>query len=819
MKPQTLSRTVSSHVFVYSPQAVHVAEAVVWPRWPSLFLLLGLLLLSLSVNAARLELDRKELLVGEVTTVHLKGKPFIAIVDWKVSPELEIIDSDSDHAQVRGIREGSGSVTCEMNLSIHTIEIKVRAAAKPTPPPAYVPPVVSPPVASPPPPTYQAPARAASQSSLAGTWRINANGYTGKLELGSTQGMLIGRVWFDARNVWEPLEELYFDEAIGELSFTRPGANQFYRGRLQQDTLEGRFNQWSGRDYSANAPSYNWSASRSTVSAPPAQAAARPVAIAELVWQGMDQDKVGDWGNGRPNGTPDGGFRLTLDLPDKQVITSISLWSANDKGEKAGGHVWHSKAGGYWMLGVFREGRQINPSHVASLGEFSGKVALDLYANSSGRFNPGEHFLLEVETADGKVLTRTIQIEKAAARLAGLIAHLTMDGLVMEHVAGTPARNNGAQPTTDRQGREGGALLFDGKSYLELDLDINPAKRPQLTIAAWVRADSDQPIQQVASHDNGGYDRSLNIDYRGGGRGWSAFAGSGAVLGVKPVRVGEWVFVAGVWDQSARTLRLHVDGDVFEKSGSSGNGTANLRIGMNPGYGEYFKGAMDELWVFDRALAPNEIAALRGDAPAAAASSIAGIWNINANNYSGKLELSERAGQLSGRVWFDVHRNWEELRDISFDGRELRFFRPGPSQRYTGTLAGDQVHGSFDQGGSGAWKWTITRAADAKAGSEASLSLSRDRYAPGDAIVVNFTASADYADNAWIGIIPSRVPHGSEAENDRHDLSYQYLKKRAAGSMTFIAPKEPGDYDLRMHDTDNNGREVASVSFRVSMTP
>lgn len=520
MKPQTLSRTVSSHVFVNSPRAFHVAESDVWPRWPALFLLLGLLL-SLSVSAARLELDRKELLVGEVTTVHLKGKPFIALVDWKVSPELEIIDSDKDHAQVRGIREGSGSVICEMNLSVHTIEIKVRAAAKATPPPAYAPPVVSPPApasVSPPPPAYQAPALTASQSGLAGTWRINANGYTGKLELGGSQGMLIGRVWFDAHKIWEPLAELYFDDAIGELSFTRPGAHQFYRGRLQQDTLEGRFNQWSGRDYSANAPSYAWSASRSnaTASAPPPQAATGPAAIAELAWQGMDQDKVGDWGNGRPNGTPDGGFRLTLDLPDKQFITSISLWGANDKGEKAGGHVWHSRNSGYWMLGVFRDGRQVNPSHVASLGEFSGKVILDLYANASGLFNPGQTFLLEVETSDGKVLSRALKIE-------------------------------------------------------------------------------------------------------------------------------------------------------------------------------------------------------------------------------------------------------------------------------------------------------------AQTGSDASLSLSRDRYAPGDAIVVNFKASADYADNAWIGIIPSRVPHGSEAENDRHDLSYQYLGKRTSGSMTFIAPKDVGDYDLRMHDSDNNGREVASVSFRVAV--
>ncbi len=89
------------------------------------------------------------------------------------------------------------------------------------------------------------------------------------------------------------------------------------------------------------------------------------------------------------------------------------------------------------------------------------------------------------------------------------------------------------------------------------------------------------------------------------------------------------------------------------------------------------------------------------------ASSLAGGWNINANGYKGKLELSESGGRLSGRVWFDAHSVWEELRDIRFDGRTLRFLRPGPNQHYTGTLAGNEVRGTFDGGGS--WNWVITR--------------------------------------------------------------------------------------------------------------
>jgi hypothetical protein len=138
--------------------------------------------------------------------------------------------------------------------------------------------------------------------------------------------------------------------------------------------------------------------------------ALRPARIGEFTWKGMAEDKVGDLGNGRPNGTPDGRLRLTLDLPDRQAISSISLWSANEQGDKAGGQIWHSRNGSYWMLGVFRDGRQLNTSHVASLGEFSGSIAFDLYANSSGWFNPGQTFLVEVETGDGKVARQTLRL-------------------------------------------------------------------------------------------------------------------------------------------------------------------------------------------------------------------------------------------------------------------------------------------------------------------------------------------------------------------------------------------------------------------------
>jgi len=99
------------------------------------------------------------------------------------------------------------------------------------------------------------------------------------------------------------------------------------------------------------------------------------------------------------------------------------------------------------------------------------------------------------------------------------------------------------------------------------------------------------------------------------------------------------------------------------------------------------------------------------------------------------------------------------------------------------------------------------------------LSLTKNEFIPGEMITVKYTALPEYDTSAWVGIIPSSVAHGSEAENDRHDLIYQYLRKSTGGELNFRAPMESGKYDFRMHNTDSDGVEVASVTFSVALPP
>jgi len=97
---------------------------------------------------------------------------------------------------------------------------------------------------------------------------------------------------------------------------------------------------------------------------------------------------------------------------------------------------------------------------------------------------------------------------------------------------------------------------------------------------------------------------------------------------------------------------------------------------------------------------------------------------------------------------------------------------------------------------------------------QGTITISKTEFAPNEQIPIKFTASGKFGPNAWIGIIPSAAPHGDETKNDEVDVSYQYFTG-TNGDLTFNAPLEPGNYDLRMNSTDQTGVEVTSVSFKV----
>ena len=161
------------------------------------------------------------------------------------------------------------------------------------------------------------------------------------------------------------------------------------------------------------------------------------------------------------------------------------------------------------------------------------------------------------------------------------------------------------------EGYYGQAYVFNGQNnYINIPVNINPDVMPQLTMGAWVKAINENPIRQVISHDNGDFDRSLGIDNRGGGSGWSAFKGDG-VLGFHEVELNEWTFIAVVYDQINAEVMLYVNGSIYSEKGTLGNGLGDTSIGFNPGNGEYFEGVIDDVFIFDKAMTKAELDIIR----------------------------------------------------------------------------------------------------------------------------------------------------------------------------------------------------------------
>ncbi len=128
-----------------------------------------------------------------------------------------------------------------------------------------------------------------------------------------------------------------------------------------------------------------------------------------LGWAGQEEDLTGA-GQVKPDGGKDGHFRLALTLPSQTEIRSVALYSASAEGTPAGGQVWHSASGSYWVAGVFHNGSRLHDAQVPALGRFSGETVFDVYCSDSGWFKPKNYFLVEVELGTGQKLRAVTQI-------------------------------------------------------------------------------------------------------------------------------------------------------------------------------------------------------------------------------------------------------------------------------------------------------------------------------------------------------------------------------------------------------------------------
>jgi hypothetical protein len=181
--------------------------------------------------------------------------------------------------------------------------------------------------------------------------------------------------------------------------------------------------------------------------------------------------------------------------------------------------------------------------------------------------------------------------------------------------------NNGTLQggTTFAPGEVGQAFNFNGTSaYVQVADSPNLRFTTAMTIEAWIYPrTSGGPFHEIASKWEGGSNqRSYVFDVFPDGRGEFAVNSDGAnsiasAKSLNAIPTNQWSHLAGVYDGTS--VKLYLNG-VLQSSNSWTNGifpgTAPLIIGSTLVSGSFFDGLVDELSLYNRALAATEIQAI-----------------------------------------------------------------------------------------------------------------------------------------------------------------------------------------------------------------
>ena len=210
------------------------------------------------------------------------------------------------------------------------------------------------------------------------------------------------------------------------------------------------------------------------------------------------------------------------------------------------------------------------------------------------------------------VLAASVSPAMAQGLPDGLLHHWSGEDAGIDEVGGADAILGAT--TAFAPGINGQAFDFDGEyaSIVRLPVDINAAEKPQLTMGMWINLDRrDNNYGWVIGHDNGGYDRSINVQDSRYGYGVAGGTGRGphrSTLLSPTANLGEWLCVAVAYDADAATATFYADGETQTVVATPGRGVTETTLGGLTNYRNHeVDGLVDEVFMFDRVLSAEEL--------------------------------------------------------------------------------------------------------------------------------------------------------------------------------------------------------------------
>ena len=240
---------------------------------------------------------------------------------------------------------------------------------------------------------------------------------------------------------------------------------------------------------------------------------------------------------------------------------------------------------------------------------------------------------------------------------------------------GMVAQNYGATAAKDRFATNGGAMYFNGSSYIQTPIDGNTLP---MSYSVWFRADDVSGERSIVDSDvYNEYGHSLIIGYQNGGGTLNVQYHDGYIDTGFAVTAGQWYHAVLSYDSD---ITLYINGSlILDTPYSKGNvNGSEIRFGRhNSSDPQWFIGAMDDIRIYNRVLTTTDVMKLytRGLSAYYPMDGDANDYSGNKNNgvvHSANL-VQDRNGALQSAYSFNGSDSYIELGEsavFDFTGKD-----------------------------------------------------------------------------------------------------------------------------------------------------
>jgi len=206
---------------------------------------------------------------------------------------------------------------------------------------------------------------------------------------------------------------------------------------------------------------------------------------------------------------------------------------------------------------------------------------------------------------------------------SSLIAHYTFDAISGSETSDSVSSIFASvKNASNREGKIGQALYFNGNSEVRLPAAIQAKFQNERSLSLWFKADTFGGYKTLFDDGKNGKSRDFSFWIDTASRGWVATGNTaGVAWNGSPISMNSWHHFVMTKDSKGE-IKIYMDGKIYStlKSGTNDTKSGIFSIGGNPSTGgSGWKGLIDDVKLYSNVLSATDIAGIMNDVPSATA--------------------------------------------------------------------------------------------------------------------------------------------------------------------------------------------------------